>query len=472
MRAEDLVLAALALVCVLHWRRAGPITAPTVAIVGVVCASLVSTGVAVARGTVDPLTAVLYAVRPVEYWIAFPAALLLLRSTDRRWPTRFEGLLVVVTVLQTAFAVAQYYFMVPIGFSHAAYSRAAGLTVGPYELGAISAALAVYWIARGRWTMASLATVALAASISRVSILGAGLAIAILAGAWLVRLGKRISATGWRGAIGRGSKPRLLIVGQVLSVAAAGAVLAFTIGVVHLPSAPTAAVPTTQAEDSPAPVTPTPTAASPSPANTPSPSEAAPTGPQAPSDSITKRIASTSLLGSWTAAGALAAKVPHAETSDEYRTAAFTDLNSYVNVNAAAAAGLDASNLVRFFRWHLILNTFDDAPDVLFGLGPSFVGPSVDGSYLRMFAEGGVLGVLAWLALIVAWLRRTPLWMVCVTISLLVGALFIDIVYAERPMVLFWALLALAVVRRRPLPAPRTADIEESSPPRRRHAER
>ncbi|WP_375387217.1 hypothetical protein [uncultured Amnibacterium sp.] len=449
LRVEDLVFVALGALCVLHLRVLGRPGPPTLAIAGVAAAGLISAGVASARGMVEPVTAMLYAVRPLEYWIAFPAALLLLHGTGGLWRRRIDSLLVVVTVLQTLFAVLQYYFAIPIGFSHAAYTRAAGLTVGPYELGAISAALAVYWLSRGRWAMVSLSVVALAASISRISILGAAVGMAVFSVIWLVRITRRARRAGLRTALQPYRRSPLLIAGQVLSVVVAGLVLAFTVGLVHLPELPAAQPPAAEEPVITAAPSDEPTDDTEPEAETP-PVVAAPVDPQAPTDSIATRLESTSVLGSWNAAGDMANRVPHPQTSGDYLFAAYAGMNIYVNANTAADAHVEASNLVRFFRWHLILDTFDDPADVVFGLGPSFAGPSVDGSYLRFFADGGLLGVLAWLALIVLWLRRTPAWMVCVTISLLVGALFIDIVYAQRPMVLYWLLLAVALTAPRP----------------------
>ena len=444
LRVEDLVFAVLAVLCLLHLRGLGRPAGPSIAIAVVAAAGVISAVVAAARGMVDPVTAVLYAVRPLEYWIAFPAALLLLRAPDGRWLRRVDALLVVVTVLQTAFAVMQYYFGLQVGFSHAAYTRAAGLTVGPYELGAISAALTVYWVSRGRFAMASLSVIALAASISRISILGAAVALVVLVGAWVVRVVRGARSDGWRAALRPYRRSRRLVVGQALSVVAAGLVLAFTVGLIHLPSLPLPTAPVAAQPAGPSASDPTPTPTTPG-----ASAQAVPTGPQAPSDSIAQRLETTSVLGSWNAADGIAATVPHPATAAQYQFAAYAGMNIYLNVNTASDSGVEASNLVRFFRWHLILDTFNDPADVVFGLGPSFVGPSVDGSYLRFFADGGLLGVLAWLLLIVMWLRRSPFWMVCVTISLLVGALFIDIVYAERPMVLYWLLLAVAITASR-----------------------
>ncbi len=444
VRVEDLVFVVLALICLLHVRPLGRPRGVTLAVLGVVATGIVSSLVAGARGTLDPLTAVLFAVRPLEYWIAFPAALLVLRGAPALWTRRLDVVLAVTTLLQAAFAVLQYYFGIPIGFSHAAYTRAAGLTVGPYELGAISAALVVYWVARGRWVLASVSVIALAASISRISILAAAVALAILTVAWLVRQVRAIRRRGVREAFVPYTRSRARLAVSVLAVGTAGLVLAFTLGLIRGPdlSSPD------QDTAGPAPVA-EPSEAAPSDTPTPTPTASATSAPTSdlpapPAESVGTRLASTSVLGSWDVADGLAASVSPPQTSAQYADIAYSHINDFVNAGSALSSGAEPSNLVRFFRWHLILDTIDDPSEVVFGLGPSFVGPSVDGSYLRFFADGGILGVLAWLALIVMWLRRSPFWMVCVTISLLVGAVFIDIVYAERPMVLYWLLLAMA----------------------------
>lgn len=449
LRVEDLVFAALALICLRHLSLRGRPRGVSLAVLGVAATGLVSAAIAGARGTLDPVTAALFAVRPLEYWIAFPAALLLFRLVDGAWTRRIDVILGLTTVLQTAFAVLQYYFHLQVGFSHAAYTRAAGLTVGPYELGAISAALLVYWVSRGSWVLASLSAVALAVSVSRISIVGAAVAIAILAVFWIVRQRRRIMRDGWRTAFAPSVRSRPQVVIQVLAVVSASLVLAFTVGlltpVLNAPdseTAPRAGPSNTVAtpDQSGEAVTPSKSAA-------PKTNTVAPPAPSGPDQSVTRRLADTSVLGSWNVATGLAAAVPPIRTSSVYQDIAYAHLNEYVNTGGVAASGADPSNLVRFFRWHLILDTINEPIEVVFGLGPSFVGPSVDGSYLRFFADGGLLGVIAWLILIVLWLRRSPLWMVCVTVSLLVGALFIDILYAERPMVLYWTLLALAVMR-------------------------
>ena len=446
LRVEDLVLAALGLICLRHVRFLGRPDSRLLAVTGVVLAGLLSVGVAAARGMLDPGIAALYAVRPLEYWVAFPAAMLIFKGVDQPWRRRFDLVLVAVTVLQMAFAVLQYYFRQPIGFSVFTYERAAGLTAGPYELGAISAALIVYWVSRRRFAMASMATIALAASISRISALATCLGLAILAIHGLVRLRRHVAAEGWHWPVPRG-RAILSVLANVAAVGAAALVLGMTFGLIHVPASssvtPSASAPSALASGATSTdqTTPTPLPSSPPPAE-PEPELDA---PAVPAESLVGRLATTSVFRSWVESGKQANAVPPLHTAGDYQTVAYPRLYDFLNVGGADSVGAEPSALIRFFRWHLLLNTIDDPLDVVFGLGPSFAGPSVDGSYVRFFADGGVVGVIAWVALIVVWLRRSPVWMTALTVTLLVGGVFIDILYAERPMVLFWTLLALAL---------------------------
>lgn len=401
IRYEDLLFVALAFVVVrTRGRRRMLVRIENLGIAAVTAASLVSTAVGVAAGRVEPALSALYALRPLEYWIVYPTIVLLLVERAEPWTGRLRVLLAGVTILQTAFALAQYLLGLQIGFSHQAYSRGAGLTAGPYELGAISAALLIFWLAQRRFVLAIIAAAGLLVSISRISLIGAVAGLAVLGVLLLIRRLRRRR--------GRPSAP--LSTRAIRTVAATGSAL--VVVVVALTLALLTPAGSRLAQQATAP--------------------------------ITDRFGSTSITGSWTAAEGLAARIPPVETAAQYDSIAFLHIFDHVDAERAADVGAEASNLVRFFRWHLILDNLSSPDRIGLGLGPSFVGGSVDGSYLRFLADGGVLGVLAWAVLIVGWFRRTPPWMAGVVVSMLVGALFIDIVYALRAMVLFWALLAVA----------------------------
>lgn len=394
IRYEDLLFFALAVVAVRTRDRLRLLVSPaSLGIAAVTVASAVSTCVATAAGRVEPTLAALYTVRPLEYWFVYPSVMLLIANRAPDWSRRLRLLLAAVTLTQTGFAVAQFFFHVEIGFSHQSYGRGAGLTAGPYELGAISASLLIFWISQRRWVLGAIALLGLLTSISRISIVGAAVGLLVL--------GVLMAARGIRD---RDPRPRSRRTAVIAGLVGAAVVVAFTALSISGALAPLSRA----------------------------------TAP------LTERFTSTSVLGSWTAAEDLASVIPPIRTASEYNSVAFTHIFDNVNASDASEVGAEPSNLVRFFRWHLILDNMRTPDVIVFGLGPSFVGGSVDGSYLRFYADGGILGVLAWLALIVGWCRRTPPWMLAVVASMLVGAVFIDIVYALRAMVLLWALLALA----------------------------
>ena len=443
IRVEDLVFVGLAVLCLVLRRRERTRMSPmTAGVAAVVLTGLVSAVVASVAGTVAPLTSALFALRPAEYWIVLPAVSLLLAGRSVRWRGLLEAALAITTVLQAAFAVLQYVFQVGLGFSHAAYTRAAGLTVGPYELGAISAAFLVYWLSRRSFLLAGVAALSLVLSVSRVSLLAAAFGVVLLGVGSLVPLLRRRGLRGPVQEAGRRLSRTTLPLWRAAAWAALVAVAVMAAGLDLGPSTADAADATAPGAPT-APVTPT------GPKDDSATPETVPDVASPPSNEVASRIASTSVLGSWTAGQKAAAAVPPLLTSDQYTLAAYGGINSWLDIAGAGAAGAEPSNLVRFFRWNLILDNIDTPREWALGLGPSFVGPSVDGSYLRFLADGGVVGAAAWLLLIALWLRRSPLWMISVSATFLIGAAFIDIVYAQRPMVLLWLLLAVAAGRRR-----------------------
>ena len=80
----------------------------------------------------------------------------------------------------------------------------------------------------------------------------------------------------------------------------------------------------------------------------------------------------------------------------------------------------------------------------LIGLGPGWGGVAVDGSYVRVFGEGGLLGLVAFLYLCGVLLRRFVGSIRYYVIALLVTGLFIDIFVSLKPMMLLWALVGAA----------------------------
>lgn len=155
-----------------------------------------------------------------------------------------------------------------------------------------------------------------------------------------------------------------------------------------------------------------------------------------------ERIATTEV---WSGARA---GCDYARAAGDVDTAAAYEYIAYARLqqDVVGRAG-DVSSAVRFARWCLIGKSMDGAAEWALGLGPSFAGASVDGQYVRYVAEGGLFGLAVWLYFWVSVGVRVPAVRPLLA-TLLLTALFIDILAASRPMILFWFLagsLGLAV---------------------------
>ena len=388
VRIEDALLALALVAVVAQWKTVRPLINGRTGIALVTMISIATAGIAAVLGTVHLAPALLYAVRPFEYWAIFPVALALLDTGGRRAETALVRVLALTTIAHSAVATAQFLFGFNIGFSAFSLERGAGLTNGPYELGAIMAMLICFWLAEGRMVLAAVAAGGLLMSLSRISIIGAICGLAAMAIAMLIR---KSPATDLR--------KRTLRPGSVITatVAIVAILLAF-------PLLSTKVI-----------------------------------------QPAIDRTQSTSISASWEAGRQLAAITPRSADSDQYAATAYEAIGDTVLDNVTSG---DASNEVRFYRWNLLLNEITRSSERVFlGLGPSFAGPSVDGAYLRIVAESGLVGAIVWMAMFGRWIRRAPAWFVGAAVSLFVGGVFIDIFYAERPMVFLWLLLALAVHR-------------------------
>lgn len=386
VRLEDLVLAVFWLIALSKFRALIRLSL-TDGVALVTAAAILSYLINVGIGRIDAGGGLLFAVRFTEYWAVLPAGLIAAASLGAGFTVWAVRLLAAVTVIQTVVAVLQSVVGVEIGFSKFTYERAAGLTAGPYELGAICAALAIFWLARRNYLMAVAATVSVVLSGSRISLLALVAGVCI----WAVAAG-----INWlRTAESRTRR-------RERAVRAGGITVLAVIVVGILGATPMA-------------------------------------------DPVVDRIRGTSITENWSAGAALADKIPPPVTSAEFNTAAYTDIRTNVDFESDTS---DVSNLVRFFRWNLLLDSMNDATSWIFGLGPSFAGVSVDGSYLRILVETGVVGLGAWVVMFWAWFRRSTQWMVAVTVSLLLGAIFVDILFSMRVMVLFWLLLLLSMLSR------------------------
>jgi hypothetical protein len=102
----------------------------------------------------------------------------------------------------------------------------------------------------------------------------------------------------------------------------------------------------------------------------------------------------------------------------------------------------DRSGLYRVFRWTtLIKSTLNGFDTTLIGLGPSFGWTAVDGYYVRVFTETGVLGLLVfcWFAKALLFRGDGSLWAFReYAFMLLATGCFVDIFVSYKPMLLLW----------------------------------
>ncbi len=385
VRLEDFVLVALWVFVAVNWKSIRPIL-PARRVLPITLVSLFAMLVAVLSHQIDMGPGLLYSLRTLEYWAVFPALLFVLRDSTNRIGIGFTRTLAVITLVHVSISAAQSVFGLSIGFSKFALDRGAGLTAGPYELGALCAMLAIFWLSRRRYALAAVSCVGIVQSSSRISIIAVIVGIAVLV----------VLMTNFRGL--GGFRDLRIRPGVALSVLATLAVL----GVFFSVS---------------------------------SSSELA--------QPVAQRLEETSAPTSWSVSGEVASASALPKNSAEYSWLAYDGVRSLLNESYFLDASTGAtSDMVRFYRWHLLINSLNTPNLVLFGLGPSFPGPSVDGSYLRMLAETGAAGAVVWLYCIFRWGVSSSPAAKAVLATMLVGGVFIDVFYSMKLMVLLWGLLA------------------------------
>ena len=128
---------------------------------------------------------------------------------------------------------------------------------------------------------------------------------------------------------------------------------------------------------------------------------------------------------------------PTVETQQEYFSLVYND-NSNTDVGLLSG---DTSALIRFNKWLvLVASTFKES--LMLGLGPSFASVGVDGYFVRVFAETGLLGLIIYCKFIYdiysfSSATKSLLLRRYILVLLLTG-LFIDIFVSFKPMMLLW----------------------------------
>lgn len=114
----------------------------------------------------------------------------------------------------------------------------------------------------------------------------------------------------------------------------------------------------------------------------------------------------------------------------------------------------DLSFIYRISKWVTLLKETLNSP--ILGLGPSIVGEGIDGNYIRIICETGILGLILWSSIIIIILKETiknkeytrANYIFFTTINLLIIALFIDIFEASKIMCLFWFLIGIFITNK------------------------
>jgi len=132
--------------------------------------------------------------------------------------------------------------------------------------------------------------------------------------------------------------------------------------------------------------------------------------------------------------------IPTYQNSKDYYDGEFVEATNQAET-AAGDAG-DISGMIRLFRWaSLIKSTLAHTDSIILGLGPSFGTSAVDGYYVRLFAETGLLGLGSFLAFAYSlWLGKTGSTWPFREYAFMVFAscCFVDIGVSYKPMLLLW----------------------------------
>lgn len=109
----------------------------------------------------------------------------------------------------------------------------------------------------------------------------------------------------------------------------------------------------------------------------------------------------------------------------------------------------DPSLNIRLMKWFTITDGAVKSPAV--GIGPSFIKIALDGAYLRLFAETGVLGLIFYVAALILSFKAIPkkskyrkiiFYIFLITAA---HAIFIDVFYSSRVMSLYWIMTGMCI---------------------------
>lgn len=106
----------------------------------------------------------------------------------------------------------------------------------------------------------------------------------------------------------------------------------------------------------------------------------------------------------------------------------------------------DLSFAIRITKWTTLIKETLKRP--IFGMGQSIVGEAMDGSFVRLFVETGILGLVLWCILLITIVKESHSFqkqnfmiILSLIISLVIGSTFIDIFEASKVMMPFWFII-------------------------------
>jgi hypothetical protein len=327
---------------------------------------------------------ILYSLRPLEYVSIIPTVFYLARE----YRNQTESIIYWFTLTTCTSAVLQEIFGYKFGVDRFGYSRASGLTGGPYELAMIGLVLIFFWLEKKRYNMALLSFIAVLISSSRIS------SVALLISGFYFFYQKKKNNDEIAPTTHHNLKTNL-IAPLFLTVAVLASVGIFTLNNQGL---------------------------------------------NEQIGNYKDRIISTDTSGRlFQDARNLADSVPSISISKEYNFWVFQSPPNFLRVLTSS----DASTARRYFVWTLVVDTVINHSAVLLGLGPGFFGSAVDSNYVRIFGELGVLGLLLygyWLRIL--WrngkfVLRSQILALCIT------AIYIDIFVSLKPIILIYLMFVL-----------------------------
>jgi hypothetical protein len=326
------------------------------------------------------LEGILFSIRPLEYLTILPTCFYLIENDFTKIPRMLKWF----TIMVFSSSALQFILGYEFGVSRFGFSRAAGLTGGPYELAMIATILSLYWIARQEYILFTISVLTILFSLSRVSILAI-----VLSFTYLV-FQRRIENP----KISQNSKSTHKSILFFLMSS-----IIFLTFIIYAFSPLESGL-----------------------------------------GQYLSRIQSTQAgTVSFAQARQLASTILPISNSAQYKYQVFINPPNFAkSLNTG-----DSSSGRRYFVWNVLVNTTNNNGAALIGLGPGFFGSAVDGNYVRIYGELGLFGLFLYFKWIKSLWRPTHSIFRSQIVALCVTALFIDIFTSLKAVVLIYVMFAV-----------------------------